>query len=81
MLAKTWALAQAEFSFLERQNKNAQHESKDLVRVGMNLDAVCLPALAKPKIWAMICHRVVANKTCELVLKLEGEEVQIYSSF
>lgn len=47
MLAKTWALAQAEFSFLERQNKNAQHESKDLVRVGMNLDAVCLPWLSQ----------------------------------
>lgn len=47
MLAKTWAMAQAEFSFLERQNKNVQHESKDLVRVGMNLDAVCLPWLSQ----------------------------------
>lgn len=39
------------------------------MRAGMNLDAV---QDAKPKIWAMICHRVVANKTCKLGLKTEG---------
>lgn len=39
LFAKTWA--RAEFSFLARAAKQKrQHESKDLVRAGMNLDAV-----------------------------------------
>lgn len=71
LFAKTWA--RAEFSFLARAAKQKrQHESKDLVRAGMNLDAV---QDAKPNIWAMICHRVVANKTCKLGLKNKGGKI------
>lgn len=69
LFAKTWA--RAEFSFLAQPGpakQKRQHESKDLVRASMNLDAV---QDAKPKIWAMIWHRVVANKTCKLRLKIE----------
>lgn len=59
LFAKTWA--RAEFSFLARAAKQKrQHESKDLVRAGMNLDAV---QDAKP------------NKTCKLGLKNKGGKI------